>query len=129
VNIANERRQQTDSLTDSRNPAQPSSARRLSLSVARTCLLGAGPGPTRPKIPLRNPPILQKEYADGRLFSIQLKTQSRELLTDVRTLCDELQRKTPRGGVIREIIAILADVPSIAGLVIQLQPLISSILS
>jgi hypothetical protein len=48
--------------------------------------------------------------------------QRRELLDDVRTLHDELQRQRPRGGLIRELLGTLADVSSIAGLVIQLQP-------
>jgi hypothetical protein len=57
------------------------------------------------------------------------EAQRRELLADVRTLRDELQREKPRGGVIREILGTLADVSSVAGLVIQVQPYIPSILS
>jgi hypothetical protein len=55
--------------------------------------------------------------------------QRRHLLADVRTLRDELQRPKPRGGLIRDLLGTLSDVSSIAGLIIQLQPHISKILS
>jgi hypothetical protein len=51
------------------------------------------------------------------------------LLDDVCTLRDELQRPKPRGGLIRDLLGTLSDVSSIAGLIPQLQPYISKILS
>lgn len=50
--------------------------------------------------------------------------QRRELLGDVRTLRDELQRQKPRGGLVRALLSTLSDVSSIAGLVIELQLLL-----
>jgi hypothetical protein len=52
------------------------------------------------------------------------EAQRRELFDDVQTLRDELQRQKPRSGILREILSTLADVSSVAGLVIQLLPLL-----
>jgi hypothetical protein len=61
--------------------------------------------------------------------SLLAEDQRRDLLEDVRTLRGEIQRLKPRGGLIRDLLGTLSDVSSIAGLIIQLQPYISKILS
>ena len=62
--------------------------------------------------------IVHQLIQDSELAEVQ----RHELLADVRTLSDELQRVKPRDGIIRGILATLGDVASIPGLIIQVRP-------